>query len=146
MTYTLLPPGGMTNLRREMDQLLDSLWREEVLEPGLPGTWSPKVDLSETKEQIVVRAEIPGIRPEDLHVEYRDGMLTLRGEKKREMEEKSERFYRMERAYGAFVRSIRLPAPADARKVQASFKQGVLVVTLPKAPEAAGTNVPIQTD
>lgn len=146
MTFDLMPPSGLATLRKEMDQLLDSMWREDVPESALSGSWTPKLDLSETKDQIVVRAEIPGLDPADLRVEYRDGLLTLRGEKKREQEQKSERFYRMERVYGAFVRSIRLPASADAKKVSATFKQGILVVTLPKVPEAVGTSVPIRTD
>ena len=146
MTFDLMPPSGLATLRKEMDQLFDSMWREDVPESALSGSWTPKLDLSETKDQIVVRAEVPGLDPADLRVEYRDGLLTLRGEKKREQEQKNERFYRMERSYGAFVRSIRLPAPADAKKVTASFKQGILVVTLPKSPEAVGTSVPIRTD
>ena len=146
MTFDLMPPSGLATLRKEMDQLLDSMWREDVPESALSGSWTPKLDLSETKDQIVVRAEVPGLDPGDLRVEYRDGLLTLRGEKKREQEQKNERFYRMERTYGAFVRSIRLPAAADAKKVSAAFKQGVLVVTLPKVPEAVGTSIPIRSE
>ncbi len=144
MTFDLMPAGGLATLRKEMDQLLDSMWRDDLPEAALTGPWVPKVDLSETKEKILVRAEVPGMDPADLHVEYRDGLLTLRGEKKREVEQKSEQFYRMERSYGSFSRTIRLPAHADPKKIEASFKHGVLIVTLPKTAEAVGTTVPVK--
>lgn len=144
MTFDLMPQGGLATLRKEMDQMLDSMWREDLPESARPGPWAPRVDLSETKDHVLVRAEVPGMDPADLHVEYRDGLLTLRGEKKRESEQKDEQFYRMERTYGAFARTLRLPALADPKKVEATFRQGVLVVTLPKVPEAVGTAVPIK--
>jgi HSP20 family protein len=144
MTFDLMPPGGLSSLRKEMDQLIDSMWREDLPEATMAGPWAPKVDLSETKDQMLVRAEVPGLDPNDLKVEYRDGLLTIRGEKKRELEHKNEQFYRRERTYGAFSRTLRLPAIADPKRVEATFKQGVLQVTLPKAAEAVGTSVPVK--
>ena len=146
MTYTMLQPGVPGTLRKELDQLIESMWRDELSETSLPGGWIPRVDLSETKDQVMVRAEIPGIDPADLKVDYRDGVLTIRGEKKREIEEKSERFYRTERTYGAFARNIRLPVSADPKRISASFRQGVLSVALPKASDAMGTTIPIKSE
>lgn len=144
MAFDLMPAGGLATLRKEMDQLFDSMWREDLPESTSSGPWVPRVDLSETKEQMLVRAEVPGMEPEDLRVEYRDGLLTLRGEKKREHEQKTEQFYRMERSWGSFARTIRLPAYADPKKIEASFRNGVLVVALPKVPEALGTTIPVR--
>jgi len=92
----------------------------------------------------MLKAEIPGIEPKDLHLMIENGVITLQGEKRQETEENGERYYRTERNYGSFVRSLRLPANVDATKVTALFKHGVLTVTMPKAAEARGTTVPIK--
>jgi HSP20 family protein len=81
-----------------------------------------------------------------IQLSLQDQVLTLKGEKKHEKEQKDEHYYRMERSYGAFVRAVRLPAPADGSKVTASFKNGLLTVTLPKAPTAKGTTIPIKAE
>jgi HSP20 family protein len=145
MKALLMPGMGYESLQRQMDQLFESLGREEFL-PEFPsvGMWVPRVDLSETQGDFVVRAEIAGIEPKDFKVDYRDGVLTLHGEKRREVEDKSERFYRSERTYGAFSRSLRLPTAIDPARVQAVFKNGVLTVTLPKAPQAVGATIPVK--
>jgi len=140
----LEPARGLASLRKEMDELLDSMWRDDLPESALVGPWTPRIDLSETKDAVFVRAELPGMEPGNLHVEYRDGLLTLRGEKKREAEQRSEQFYRMERSYGSFSRMLRLPAYADVKKIEAVFKDGVLQVSLPRTPEAAGATIPVK--
>lgn len=142
----LAPWTGMTSLRREMDRLFDRFfdWEPgwETLEVG--GEWAPKVDLSETKDAYVVRAEIPGVEQKDVQVSLQNELLTIKGEKVKEKEEKDEHHHRTERSYGAFARAMRLPAAVDASKVAASFKDGVLMVTLPKTPAAKGTAIPIK--
>lgn len=142
----LTPWTGMTSLRRDMDRLFDRFFDSEpgweALEFG--GEWAPKVDLSETKEAYVLRAEIPGVEQKDVHVSLQDQILTIKGEKSKEKEEKDEHYHRKERSYGAFTRAMRLPAAVDASKVAASFKDGVLTVTLPKTPAAKGTTIPIK--
>jgi len=137
----LVPEGGLTTFRKEMDQLMDRLWDGDDIPAGM--AWSPKVDFTETKEAIAVKAEIPGIEPKDIQLMLENGVLTLRGEKRQEMEEKDERFYRMERSYGSFARSLRLPANVDATKATAVFKNGVLTVVMPKTAEARGKAIPI---
>ena len=82
----------------------------------------------------------------DIQVSLQENLLTIKGEKKQEKEEKDERYHRVERSYGAFTRSVRLPVAVDASKVTASFKNGLLTVTLPKTPAAKGTMIPIKAE
>ncbi len=142
----LTPFSGFPSLRKEMERFFDRFgdWEFPELRPF--GEWAPSLDLSETKEAFVVKAEIPGIEPKEIQVTLDNQMLTLKGEKKHDKEEKDEQFYRVERAYGAFARSVRLPAPVDGSKVTAAFKNGLLTVTLPKAPEAKGTFIPVKAE
>jgi HSP20 family protein len=127
-----------------MDRLFDRFL--ELGWPKLPelGEWEPTLDLSETKDAVIVKAELPGVEPKDIAVSLQEGTLTIKGEKEAEKEEKDKRYHRVERSYGAFFRSIRLPAAVDAGKVTAAFKDGVLTVTLPKLPEAKGTTIPVK--
>jgi HSP20 family protein len=140
----LSPETGLTTFRKEMDRLLDRLWDGDEIPAGV--AWSPKVDFTETKETITVKAEIPGIEPKDVQLMLENGVLTLRGEKRQETEQKDERFYRMERSYGSFARSLRLPANVDATKATAMFKHGVLTIVLPKTAEARGKAIPITSE
>jgi HSP20 family protein len=131
------------SLRREMDRLFDRLWEGDEL--ATMGEWNPSMDLSETKDMLEARIEVPGIEPNDIHVNLENGILTVKGEKTKETEKEDERFYRMERSYGSFMRSLRLPVAVDASKVNATFKNGLLTVTMPKAPEARGTEIPVKS-
>jgi HSP20 family protein len=140
----LVPETGMMTFRKEMDRLLDRLWDGDEIPSGV--AWSPKVDFTETKETITVKAEIPGIEPKDVQLMLENGVLTLRGEKRQETEQKDERFYRMERSYGSFARSLRLPANVDATKATAVFKNGVLTIVMPKTAEARGKAIPITSE
>ena len=140
----LTPETGMTTFRKEMDRLLDRLWDGDEM-PNT-GAWSPKVEVSESKDAFTLKAEVPGIEPKDIQLTLENGVLTLRGEKRQEAEQKDERWYRTERSYGSFVRALRLPAPVDGTKVNAAFKNGVITVVLPKAAEARGQTIPIQID
>ncbi|MGE5699809.1 MAG: Hsp20/alpha crystallin family protein [Deltaproteobacteria bacterium] len=103
--------------------------REGELPAGL---WAPTVDIYETDDDIVVTAELPGMEKEQVAVEYKDGILTLRGERKLEKEVKEESYHRMERSYGVFHRSFTLPGTVDEEKITARMKNGVLEVHLPK--------------
>jgi HSP20 family protein len=137
----------MASMKKEMDRLFDRFWENDFPEmPALMGSWAPAVDVSEAKDSVTVKAEVPGMDPKDIQVSLQDGTLTLKGEKKQSKEEKDEHYYRSERSYGAFVRTVRLPAAVDAAKVAATFKNGLLTVTLPKAPGAKGTSIPIKTE
>ena len=125
-------------LRHRMDQLFDDFaggsgWpftdgREDVM---------PRVDVSETDKEITVAAELPGVDEKDLDLSLVDDVLTIKGEKKQEREEKRESYQLTERSYGRFHRSMRLPFEPDAKKIKATFKSGVLTVTVPKPPEVS---------
>jgi HSP20 family protein len=102
------------------------------------------MDISETKDSLIVKVEAPGMDQKDIEISLQENLLTIKGEKKQEKEEKDERYHRVERSYGAFVRSVRLPVAVDGGKVSATFKNGLLTVTLPKTPAAKGTPIPIK--
>jgi HSP20 family protein len=138
----------MSNLRREIDRLFDdfgfggmrrSLARFDV-EPfwrGMAGFGAvPAVDVAEKDKEYEITAELPGMDEKDVDVKYADGMLTIKGEKKEEKEEKKKDFYLSERRYGSFQRSFRVPEGVDPDKIEAKFANGVLTVRLPKTPEA----------
>jgi HSP20 family protein len=125
---------------RLFDRFLEPAWSEM---PAL-GDWSPTVDVSEDKDAVTVKAELPGVEQKDIAVSLQEGMLTIKGEKRAEKEEKDKHYHRIERSSGAFYRSIQLPSVVDAGKVAATFKDGVVTITLPKSPEAKGTTIPIK--
>lgn len=104
---------------------------------GLESSLMPKVDVAESDKEVTVTAELPGISEKDIEVTLSDDLLTIKGEKKAEKEEKKKNYYMAERSYGAFQRSFRMPESVDAGKVSASFENGVLTVRAPKRPEAA---------
>jgi HSP20 family protein len=147
---SLMPWTGMTGLRQEMDRLFDRFFEPQWAEfPATLGDWVPTLDLTETKDALVVKAEVPGMDPKDINVSLQENFLTIKGEKKQEKEEKDEkdeRHHRIERSYGAFTRSVRLPVGVDGSKVDAKFKNGLLTVTLPKTPGAKGTTVPVKAE
>lgn len=142
----LTPWTGFTTFKREMDRLFDRFGELEFPELPFATEWSPTLDVSETKDALVIKAEIPGIEPKEIELTLQDQLLTIKGEKKQEKEEKEEQYYRMERAYGAYARTIRLPVPVDASRVTATFKNGLLTVTLPKGAAAKGTTIPIKAE
>ncbi|MBI1852223.1 MAG: Hsp20/alpha crystallin family protein [Planctomycetes bacterium] len=100
------------------------------------GEWAPALDLAETDTEILVKTEIPGIDPKDMDVSIAGEVLTVKGEKKSEVEEKGKTWHRTERNYGAFQRSINLPCPVYADRVKAEYKNGVLSIMIPKREEA----------
>lgn len=106
--------------------------------------WTPAVDMIDHKDEIVLRADLPGLEDKDIEVTVQDGALTIRGERKEEKEEKKEDYYYSERRYGAFARTLMLPAGVEADKVKATFAKGVLEVHLPKVKEAKGRKIEIK--
>ncbi|GIV79298.1 Hsp20/alpha crystallin family protein [Litorilinea aerophila] len=133
-------------LQRSINSLFDEFFRQFAdfgLWPGEPltesfGLFNPRVDVSETDKEIRVSAELPGMEPDDIEVTVSGNLLTISGEKRAEHEEQGEQYYRMERTYGSFQRTIPLPYEVDADKVNARYKNGVLTITLPKPGEAQG--------
>jgi HSP20 family protein len=143
----LMPWTGTMSLRREMDRLFDRFFEPSGGEsPATLGDWAPSLDLSESKDAFVVKAEIPGMDAKDVEVSFQENVLTIKGEKKHEKEDKDERYHRVERTYGAFTRSVKLPVAVDGSKVNAAFKNGLLTVTLPKAPGAKTTSIPVKAE
>ncbi len=94
--------------------------------------WVPTVDISETGDEYLIKAELPEVKKEDVKVTVEDGVLTLQGERKQEKEEKGKKFHRVERSYGSFVRSFTLPESVDEGSVKAEYKDGILTLHLPK--------------
>lgn len=140
----LAPWTGMPALRREMDRFFDRFFEPRWDDFEGTSEWWPRMDLSETKDALVVKAEIPGVDEKDIKVSLQEQTLTITGEKRHQKEEKDEQFHRVERSYGSFARAWRLPSSVDGSKVTAQFKDGVLTVTMPKTPAAKGTVIPIK--
>jgi HSP20 family protein len=108
------------------------------------GAWAPAVDIFEKDHNLLIRAELPGLKREDIEISMENGVLTLHGERKRESEVDESNAYRLERIYGAFTRSFSLPTTVDSSKIQAVYKDGVLEVTVPKLEAAKPKKVQIQ--
>ncbi len=104
------------------------------------------MDVSETKDNLIAKLEVPGIDAKDIQISLQENLLTIKGEKRQEQEEKEEHYHRVERTYGMFARSVRLPVTVDGSKVVATFKNGLLTVTLPKTPMSKGTTIPIKAE
>ncbi|KPL01466.1 MAG: hypothetical protein AMK75_04765 [Planctomycetes bacterium SM23_65] len=123
----------LASLRDEMNRLFDSFWRGEFLPErfGFAREF-PKVDVTETEDEVIVRAEVPGLEAGDIDVSIQGDVLTMKGEKKEEKEEKEKESYRREVHYGAFRRDVRLPSSVDVKKVAAECKKGVLKIKLAK--------------
>jgi HSP20 family protein len=123
-----------TRLNRLFSQ---PLGRRRIEDEGsLMAEWAPAVDVQETEGEYLIKADLPDVKKEDVHVELQDGMLCLRGERRQEKEEKGKKFHRIERAYGQFERRLALPSEVDPQTVAAEFKNGVLNVHLPKSASA----------
>jgi len=128
-------------LREEIDRLFENPLGD-VTQPFMSG-WMPAVDLYEDKENFVVRAEVPGMKKEDIDISLHEGVLTISGERKQEKKHEEEDIYRSERFFGRFHRTISLPRGVSGEKVSASYKDGILTVTLPKAEEAKPKQIPV---
>ena len=105
--------------------------------------WHPTVDVGETNDEVVVKAEMPGMSKDDIEINVEDNQLTLSGEKKQEQEQKDTNYYRVERSYGAFRRIFTLPARVDVSKVKATYQNGVLTVRVPKSEAAKARKIEI---
>jgi HSP20 family protein len=136
--------GEPSPLRKEMDRLWNRLLRETPSMGAFTEEWLPSVDISETKDNFVVKAELPGLDAKDVSVSISGDILTIRGEKKKETEDEDEHHHYVERYAGSFQRVFQLPAAVKGDKVEASFDKGVLKVTLPKVEEAKKKEVEVK--
>lgn len=128
--------GRLSDLRDEIDRLFDVPLAELTNPSRLLSGWNPALDVYEDKENFVVKAELPGMKKEDIEVSLHEGSLSVSGERKSESKHKDAEVYRAERFFGRFQRTVTLPTPIAADKVKAQYKDGVLTITLPKTEEA----------
>jgi HSP20 family protein len=126
----------LASMRKEMERLWDRFFSETPLAKSLAKGWQPTADLTETKDAIVVKAELPGMESKDIDVTISGDILTVKGEKEKEEEKKDEKYHYNERYRGYFERSFRLPAEVQKDKVEAAFDKGILTIILPKTAEA----------
>jgi len=142
------PFKDIEKVRSEMDRLWDTFLfgRPQTRAFQEIAEWLPAVDVAGTKGEIVVTVEIPGMEAKDIDISLNEGILTIKGEKKQEKEEKEQNYYLIERRYGTFVRSIPLPRGVESDRVTASYKDGVLKITLPKSEEAKKKEIKIRVE
>ena len=126
------PLREMSSLQTEMNRLFNTMFESPTVGNGGTRRWTPAMDLLETDDAFVLRADLPGMREEDVSIELEDNVLTVSGERKADHEENGEGFYRVERAFGSFSRSLTLPRGVDPEGVIAGFSNGVLEVRIPK--------------
>ncbi|GAO01806.1 small heat shock protein C4 [Anaeromyxobacter sp. PSR-1] len=124
------------DLARLQDEMSRMFGEDRLFRAGESVGWTPACDIYEDEDAVTLRFELAGVDPKDVEVRFENGVLTLRGERKLEHEEKRENYHRVELGYGTFTRSFTLPSTVDAEHIRAEAKNGVLAVTLPKRAEA----------
>lgn len=137
------PENALTEFRREVDDLFNQFIGKTGSLGYFSGGFTPPFDISETDEEIVIKAELPGVDPKELEVNLTGSNLTIRGEKKEERDEKTENMHRVERSFGHFSRSITLPCEVKEDKIEANFNNGVLNLRLPKADSSKKKSIKI---
>ena len=137
-------PSDIMSMQREMNRMFDGLFRGGWQDEDLSGAWSPAVDIAEAAENYTVKVELPGVSKDDVKITMRDNVLTIRGEKKQEKETKEANYQRVERTYGSFSRSFTLPTGVKAGEVDATYKDGILSIALPKAEEAKPKQIEVK--
>jgi HSP20 family protein len=148
------PFTDVSRWERDMDRMMEdffgrrarSWWPESWFRRGEMDVSAPALDVFEDKDDVVVKAELPGIDKEHIEVNLTDNLLTIKGEKKKEEEVKEENYYRCERSYGSFMRSVELPKAVHTDKVKASFKNGILEVRVPKTEEAKAKEINVKVE
>jgi len=138
------PFREMRSLQDEVNRLFASNFSRGGENDLMRGAWSPQVDIFENKNEIVLEAELPGIKPEDVDISIENNVLTLHGERKFEKKDESDNFHRVERSYGSFTRSFTLPSTVSSENANAEFENGVLRLTLAKREEAKPRRIEIK--
>jgi HSP20 family protein len=140
--FDLLPfkrRSELPNVFTEMDDMLRKMWFGfpfHNLQEDADLSWSPRLDVSETDKTLEIVADLPGMEKKDIKVSVDGDLLTIKGEKKEEKEEKGKYYHTVERRSGSFYRALRLPVKVESNKIEATFKEGVLTLTLPKSKKA----------
>jgi HSP20 family protein len=138
------PFRNLSGLQEQVNRLFDSSFRGHTDESALT-TWAPSVDIYETENELVLKADLPEVAERDIDIHVENNMLTMRGERKFEAKVKEENYLRVERSYGAFSRSFSLPNTVDTEAIKAEYKNGVLTVIMPKRAESKPKQVKITT-
>ena len=139
------PFSELENLQKQMNQLFDfslsrSPWGDTTL---LGGQWAPAIDIYDSKDNFLVKADLPGLTKDEIEVSVQDNNLVLKGEKKKDTEISEDNYFKSERFYGSFFRTIPLPSAVDSGKVEAAYQDGVLTLTLPKKEESKPKQITI---
>jgi HSP20 family protein len=137
------PLRDFSNLRSEMERVFDTMLGRYPRE-RVEGLWAPLVDVEETKDNVIARIELPGIKKEDIKVSLHNNILTISGERKHQTEEKSKTYYRIGRSYGKFQRTVELPSEVVADKAKANYKDGILELVISKSEKAKEKEIAIQ--
>jgi HSP20 family protein len=148
------PMWGLSRMERAMERMADEIFGRRFFDWNLPermhfpeiGLREPAIEVYEDKEEVVVKAEVPGLKKENLEVNITNHMLTIRGEKKQEVEKEKKGYYYSERSYGSFSRTVELPTDVRTEKAAAHFKDGILEIRLPKTEEAKKHEVQIKVE
>ena len=136
VTRSRSPLSEMNRLARELDSVFGGI-------SGSNDLWSPPVDVEETGDELILTAELPGMKHEDIDIELEDGVLTIQGEKKEERKDEGTQGLLYERRWGSFTRKFTLPRAVDAGNIKANYENGILTISIPKAEEAKGRKIEI---
>lgn len=137
------PMRDLWSIQDEINRMFDNFFGRTERGEWTESHWAPAVDIAENKDNLMVNVEVPGMKKEDIKVTYQDGILTVKGERKQQKEEKDKSFHRVERSYGSFCRSFTLPTAVQGDKIKANYKDGVLSIALPKVEEAKPKEISI---
>ncbi len=140
------PFRDLRSLQDEMNRLFSGTFSRSGQDEIMRGAWNPQVDIFENKDQIVLEAELPGMKAEDVNISIENNILTLYGERKFEKKNEQDNFHRVERSYGSFTRSFTLPPTVSSENANAEFENGVLRLTLAKREEAKPRRIEIKAN
>ena len=140
MTLVRWQPKRFVDFRNGIDRMFEEFWDGGPV----PGAWRPAMDVSETDDEILVHADLPGLGKDQVKVNLENNVLTIRGEKQHASDNEEKHYHRSERSYGTFTRSLRLPSDVEAGKISASYRDGVLTLTLPKSEAAKPKEIEVK--
>lgn len=137
--------GGLSSLRGEMDDVFNRFFDDWGLAPRTSGAGlAPAINVEETDNELIVTADVPGIDPKDLDISLDNNVLTIKGERKEEKDEKKKNYHRVERVYGAVQRSVMLPCAVDSSKISATNKNGIVTITMSKTAESKRKKIEVK--
>jgi HSP20 family protein len=138
--------GDLLGMQRDINRMFDTFFRGGMIDENdlFRSAWTPAIDIAEYDREYQVRVELPGVKKDDVKIIMQSNILTIRGEKKQESEQKDVNYHRSERWYGAFQRSFTLPTLVKSDKIEAQYKEGILNIVLPKAEEAIPKSIEVK--